>query len=226
MARGSEIGDDGLLKPINQAARSDRADGTRLSFLSSRRTQTQAVQRLEGAFDKLASLVDSIHKHLQSQDERTRQIADSLSQLAQSLSQIPDATAMQHRQLTAIAEQLEAGNARAARWESVVSEIPNLADAHRETLNALSDQIDSTRKTEENIVQSMDSLRGTAGSLGDAFTTSVDMLKDLRTASGMRDEQLIKLLHDQNRRSTRLFVVAICLAGILAVAAVAVVFSG
>lgn len=214
-------GSDGLLKPVSGGK---DGHGSRGLFHLGRRNQVQAVHRLEDGYVKLTGLVDSIHKHLETQDERTRQIADALSQLAQTLGPFPEAAQAQQAQLAAMADQLESSNARFARWDATVSQIPNLADAQRETLRVFGEQVEITRLTHEQVVQSMEGFGNAVNSLGQAFSASVETLKGLQQSVTSRDDRLGTLLAEQNQKLNRLFVVALVVAAFLGVATVVMPF--
>ena len=211
----------GILKPDQP---DDPPDNNGSSILSWRRTQSQAVQRLEDSYTKLSRLVDSMHRYMEMQDERTRRIGDSLADLSKTIAKIPEIAQAQQEQFTTIAQQLTSVNERAARWEKTISQIPNLADAHRDTLNALSNQIDATRNAQEQIIGSIDGFREAVNSVGQASNASTAALREIEAATATRDERLMALLSEHNRRFSALFVVATTLAALLAVATLAVVF--
>lgn len=212
-----QTGGDGFVNPATDPIVHDGSRG----LLHLRRSgQGQALHRLQDGYVKLTGLVDSIHNHLQTQDDRTRQMADALSQLAQTVGQLPEAAQAQHKQLAVVAEQLESSNARLARWESTISQIPSLGEAQRETLQALGEQIGLTRQTHEHIARSMDGFGEAFNSLGQAFGASVETLKDLQVSAASREDSLTTLLAEHNRRFTRLFVGAIVLAAVVGVSTV------
>ncbi len=209
-----QTGADGLLK--NEYAPVEKNGATRLRAFR-RPSQGQAINRLEDGYGKLSNVVDSIHKHLEIQDERSRQVADSLSQLARTVAELPDAAKSQHKELANLAQHFEASNARLSRWETTVSQIPKLADAQRDTLRSLTEQIESNRKTHEQIAVSLEGFAQAANTLGNAFQTSVETLAEVQRSTAKRDDRLTELLEEQNRKFTKLFVGAIVLAGTLGV---------
>jgi len=209
-----QTGADGLLKNEYSPV---AGNGASRSRVFRRPSQGQAINRLEDGYGKISTVVDSIHKHLEIQDERSRQVADSLSQLARTVAELPDAARSQHQELANLAQHFEVSNARLARWETTVSEIPKLANAQQETLRSLTEQIESNRKTHEQIAVSLEGFAQAANTLGSAFQTSVETLAEVQRSTANRDDRLTELLEEQNRKFTKLFVGAIVLAGTLGV---------
>lgn len=216
----ADVDDDGLLQPTPGS--DDKS--TVGTLLSRGQERTQSLQRLEDGYQRLSELVESIQQHLQNQDRRTRQIAEALATLADPITQLPENMRKQHEQLHAIAEQLEAANARSAMIESSITELPKIADAQRETLVTVRDEIAATRKTQDRVADCMDGFRDVVGSLTRASDASVATLQDLRAAAAAADDRLADLLSEQNRKTNLIVIVAIVTAAVLTIATVASIF--
>lgn len=194
------------------------------SLLTRWQDKSHSLQRLEENYERLGGLIESIQKHLQTQDDRTRKIADALSSLAAPVAKLPESLRRQEEQLAAIAEQLECANERSARFEATLAELPKVADAQRQTLLAVRDEIESAKKTQDRLADSMSGFRDAVAGLTQSSTASLDTLKGLQSTAGERDERLVVLLTEHNRKFSRLFTVAIVLAAVLAAATVASLF--
>ncbi len=212
--------EDNLLKP--QEDPEDKAAAN--TILSRWQERSQSISRLEDGYQRLSGLIESIQKHLEAQDSRTQRIADGMENLAATIAKLPDSLKEQQAQLGAIVEQLETGNTRSGRLEAAIAEIPKLADAQRETFLAIRDEIDTGRQTQQRIAESMDGFREAVGSLTQASSTSSETLKSLFATTAASDERLMTLLTDQNKKFSRLFVMAMVLAAILAAANIVSVF--
>jgi chromosome segregation ATPase len=186
--------------------------------LTRRRQREQALEKLQQGYEQVIGLVDSIHTHLQAQDERTRQIAEALTRLANTTGRIPDAAEAQSQQLATIASQLEASNDRARRWEKTLFDLPKLAEAQRETLSGIGQELQSARQSDDRMAGTLDGLRDAVHSLGESSAASTRRLESLQEAASQRDESLHHLMKEQNKRFIWLFVVTL----ILAAAAIAI----
>ncbi len=212
--------EEGLLVPPE-----DPEEKTGSNTLLSRwQERSQSVQRLEDGYQRLSGLIESIQKHLESQDERTKNISDGMVSLANTISKLPDSLAEQQTQLRAIVEQLESANTRSARLDAAIAEIPKLADAQRETFLAIREEIDATRQVQNRIVDSMDGFREAVGTLTLASSTTVETLKSLHAIAAAGDERLTTVLTEQNKKFSRLLVVAIVMAAVLAAANIVSIF--
>ena len=209
--------------PVEAEPEVDHMNETVESLMTLKQGQTQVATRIDDGFGQLSNLVSAVHKHLKSQDEQSTQIAGAVSQLAETVSRLPDAVSGQSEHLLAITEQLESVNAHAARWDDTISQIPSLADAQRQTLQAICERIDTSQETQAHVMKSMDGFREAVGSLSETSTASNESIKEMQDSAQVRDERLIGLIAEQNRRFTRLFVVTIVLV-VVAAGSAAIVF--
>ena len=229
--RGSS-GDD--LPPVSSAGllADDDSGSTRgeaeanqnggLAPLSRRRQREQSIQRLQEGYEQVVGLIGSIHSHLEKQDQRTRQIADALTQLAATTARLPAAAEAQSTQLATIAAQLEASNDRARRWEQTLFDLPKLAEAQREMLSSIGGELEAARQADVRMADTLGGLRDAVHSLGESSAASTRRLGDMQEAASRRDENLQNLMKEQNRRFIWLFVVTLVLAvGAIATGAVA-----
>ena len=210
--------------PVEADPEVERMNETAESLMTLQQAQTQVATRLDDGFGQLSNLVSAVHKHLQSQDEQATQMASAVSQLADTVSRLPEAVSKQSDHLSAITEQLESVNARAARWDDTISQIPSLADAQRQTLQAICERIDTSQETQAQVAKSMDGFRDAVGSLSEVSAASNQSIKEIQDSAQARDERLMNLIAEQNRRFTRLFVVTIVLVVVAAAGAAIVVF--
>ncbi len=145
--------------------------------------------------------------------------------LAQTVSELPQGLHNQQTQLAAIAEQFEAANARVAQWDDTVSELPNFIETQRETIGVVREQFSAAAKTQKFATESMDRFRETVATLSQSSTASVDTLKQFQAAAADRDERLVGLISDQNKKFSILFGVAIAIASCLSIATLVVLFT-
>ncbi len=207
---------DGLTK---RSPDTNGGNGSSRFMPLSRRPHKEQVQQLEQGYQKLTGLVDSIHRHLEAQDERSRQVTEALSQVASTVARLPAAAEGQREQLAAVAEQLEHTNRRLAGCENALAPVPKLVDAQREALDSLTGQFEASSRTNARVAESVAGFSDAVGSVQRAYGTSVETLKELQRSLGDREERMTDLLVAQNRRFGRLLLGA---AGLAAVAWIAV----
>ncbi len=152
LPRGGLLGQEGPNPP---------ADGLRTGLTFSRRRQReQAIEQLQEAYQQVAGLIESIVNHLQTQQERSGQVATALTRLAHTTTQVCEAAVAQSEQLGAIAAQLEAGNDRARRWEQTLFNLPKLAEGQREALTALRQELQAGQEADRRMIDTMEGLHG------------------------------------------------------------------
>ena len=197
----------------------DYAERTALQPLSRRKQREQTLETLQEGFAKVVALIDEIHQYLGRQDCRTEQIAEALTQLAETTARVPEAAQAQSQQLGTIAAQLEAGNDRARRWEAAVGglELPRLAEAQRQALDAIGQKLESAKQTEGRMLETLNGLGDAVSAWQEASGTATATLQGLQEAAARRDEHLATLVTEHSRRFTWFFVVTL----VLAVAAIA-----
>lgn len=188
--------DDGLDGTASEHHGGNGSSGGRLLR---RPASASSLQRLEEGYHKLSGLVDSIHRHLEVRDERTRQVSESLTQLSAVVGRMTEVGRQQQEQLAAIARLLEASDGRQARWERAIAQIPNLVDAQREGLQSLSAHLEAVQSTHDRVVASLDGFGGTVGMMGESLAKSVDMIARAQGEAASREQRLTGLFARQGR---------------------------
>jgi len=209
---------DGLLKSVTKPL---NGNGSRGLFHWPGGNRSASLRRLERGYDGLGEVTDSIRRHLEAQDHRSRQMADTLAQLARTVAELPGLANAQREQLGTLVEQHESSNARLARWESTVEKIPELAEAQRAALQTVGTQFEAARQTHERMVQSTNEFTGAVRSMERSYGRSTEVLKEMHQSAVVRDGRLADLLAEHNRGMTRLWVGAIVLAASLGAATAA-----
>ena len=221
--------DDSTGIPASEASPqrpNDDGAGTVFQPLSRRKQREQTLDTLQEGFAKLVGLIDEIYQHLGRQDRRAEQIAEALTELADTTARLPEAAQEQSKQLGTIAAQLEAGNDRSRRWETAVRDLdlPRLAQAQRQALDAIGQKLEGARETEGHMLEALHGLGQAVSAWQETSTASTAMLQGLQETAAQRDEHLSALMTEHSRRFTWFFVVTLVLAvaaitmGILALA--------
>ena len=146
---------DGLLEPVPNP---NDGNGSKGLFPLSRRGNKQALLQLEQGYRKLTGLVDSIHRHLEARDERSRRVADALAQMARTVAQLPPAAQGQRDQLASVAEQLEASRSTNARVAESVADFSKAVGALEQTYGASVDTLKDLQRSLDNREERMTDL--------------------------------------------------------------------
>jgi len=168
--------------------------------------------RMEQAYARIIDLVGSIQKHLELQDQRAQRMGPTLDRLAEGLTNIPKAAEKQLELLAKMTAQLEDDAERATRAEGLLSQLPHIADAQRETVVSMGRQLDVLQNSGAKNSAALDGLHQAVSVLTQATNGSTTALKQIHVDSAEQGEQLAQLMREHTRRLTLLAGVAIVLA--------------
>jgi hypothetical protein len=158
--------------------------------------------------------VASIEQQLTSEAQRTERIADSVDRLSASLAHAPDAARREEALLSDIKALLEAGAASTRRVEEVLSQIPRIADAQRETMVSIGRQLDLLREGGDRGIDAMAEFRDAVSKLGEETGTATTVLKEMHADLVADDERLARLLEERTRRLTIIASLAVAVAAV------------
>lgn len=199
-------------------------------------SRTQAIEKLEQGYEKLIGLVDNLNSHLENQQKGTERIVTAVNELSHSvnnLTRLPEQLDEHKKAINAIADRLNALDKLNDRmgtldtisdsWKTTAEQLPKIADAHRESLNVVRQQVESSNAVQQQVADSMSTLEQTVSTVGNASTTATETIREHQVASAKRDHDLINVLQDQNKKFTALMLVGIAVtivmaAGILIIA--------
>jgi hypothetical protein len=217
-------------EPVPSVSRSGNGDRELASgddgspFLSRLRLARRepAIERLEVGYAKVAGLIESIQRHLQTQDERSAVMSRSLERLADHLAHAPETARAEVELLSGLHKRMEAQADVFRRFEESLSQWPRLADAQRETMAAIGRQLDLAREHAERSTTTLDAFQQAVTKLGDATGACTIALRDMHGDAAVREERLSRLLHEQTKRLTLVAfgaIVAAAAAGVIGLVA-------
>jgi hypothetical protein len=96
-------------------------------------------------------------------------------------------------------------------------DLPKIADAQREALQAIGREMQTGRQIDETMVQTVEHLREAVSTWSDNSNAAANAMNRLQETASKRDDRLAQLMTEQNRRFTWFMV----LTAVLAVAATA-----
>jgi chromosome segregation ATPase len=182
------------------------------SALSKRRQREEMLTRVEDGFTRVVQLCESLQTHFDHQDQRASRIADSLAEVSGGMARLANVVEAQGDTLHAIVGQLEKGNTRSARIEELAGQFSKLTEAQRQALAAIGQQVEAAQKTDQRIVETLDTVQQAFNTLGESCSASTQALRELRMASAETDARMSKLVEQQGRRFVWLFAVTLVLA--------------
>lgn len=175
-----------------------------------------AAERIEQEYNRVVGLVESIQDHLGQNSERSELMVRSLDRLADSLENLPESSRKQIEILESLHQEVAADAQRAVNMEQAISQLPQLADAQRETMVTISRRLEDSRETDEKLTSTLDSVEQSVTQMGEATIASAKTITMMRMEEASRQDRIAKLLEQQTERITLMATVAI----VLAVAAV------
>lgn len=161
-----------------------------------------SLERLETEYTRVVNLIESVQKHLETQGERTEQVARSLDRLAESLGHLPEASKTHLELVSAISERITSNGAAAKRIEDSLSQLPQIADAQRETMVSIGRQLDLSRQSSERTATTLDGFQQAVTLLGEATAASAKALQALRSEATVREDRVAAILQAQTQRFT------------------------
>ncbi len=168
--------------------------------------------RLEEEYSRMVNLIDSIETHLGAQAKQSEKMARSLDRLAENLSHIPETSRRELELLSTISESAGTSAASAKRTEDGLVQLPRIADAQRESMVSLRQQLDASQQTDERVAGAMGGVQEAVTKMGEATDASAKGLRDMRWEASACAEHVIKLVEAQTKRLTIFACSAIALA--------------
>ncbi len=118
--------------------------------------------------------------------------------------------------LDSIHDRLGSLDTIADAWTNTAEQLPQIAESHRESLEAVRQQFETSNAVQERVADSMETLHQTVTTFGNASASATETLQNLQAASVKRDNDLIAVLQDQNKKFTALMLVGIVVAVVMA----------
>ena len=172
---------------------------------------------IEEQHPQLAESVERLERHLASQAEHTERIAGSLDRLGAGVVDLPEAARQQSELLSAIHQEASAQLACAKRIEESISQLPQTADAQRETMVSIGRQLDLSKEASDRVAAIIAEHHEVLGKLAEATTATTKALQEMRWDVSARDAQFSTLLTQHTKRFTLFAWSAIGLAVVAAI---------
>ncbi|MGD2109266.1 MAG: hypothetical protein PVI86_07725 [Phycisphaerae bacterium] len=157
---------------------------------------------MEEQTDRLARSIDELRTHLTAEAGNRERIAQVLDTVAAGLANAPDAATKQLESLTALREATAEQLVCLKRIEESLSQLPQIADAQRETMVSVARQLDLAREASEKAASTNAQCKEVLDRLGEATNASTKTLQEMRWDVSARDAQISSLLSEHTRRFT------------------------
>jgi len=173
---------------------------------------------LRAEYHRVAALLDSLEDHFRNQDERTRQLADSVTQVAANLASLADSQRSQGDWIRSIAAQTEAAGQTTRGVAETLRQVPPLLDAQLRASQSMATRLEASSRFESELTTSLQSFGQAVDSLRTSSATQVETLQRLHASEREQRAALTSLVREQGRR----FLIIIGVAAVLGVVALAV----
>lgn len=182
----------------------------------------QAIVSLQHGFNTLTDLMSGIRENLEKQGKRQDELLEHLSRLPAVLEQLPEASRLHGETLKALHQELSAQHVQQERLTEILDHVSKNSTSHKEQLEGMTEHLDRSRQTHEQIATNLTSVGSAMQELGRSTGAGAQILESLRDNMTARDNELQQILSKQGARFTVMLSVAIFLS-IAALVAVAIV---
>lgn len=162
-----------------------------------RRSERTALVR-ENA-QRAGDLMDAMESHFRTQDERGRQMIESVQNVARVLEQFTEQQRTQGDALRSIAQDVVTARQHTAIVSESISRVPQTLQAQGEALRALGTRLEASREGEERLTQSLQTFGTAVDALRGSSHAQVEMLARLSADEREQRDALTSLVKSQSR---------------------------
>jgi len=156
------------------------------------------LQTIQAAYDRVVVLVESIGRHLETQQHRTQQLVDTMNRLTDSVEHLPRASAAQTEAITAVAGMVENATVQSRRLD--------------QRFEGLSGLLVSQQATEQRVADSLEQVSRLVSALDQSDRLTRDLALQAQSSAERREAKVADLLSEHARRLTWLLMGALGLA--------------
>lgn len=179
---------------------------------------------LRGRDDRVVELVAAVKDHLEAQVQGADILVGALDRLAEGIEGLPNAAKNELDVLERIRVDVASTLGAAKRLETTLVQVPKLADAQRETMVTLNNELTRLRETDTRIATALDGVQQVMVELRDGIGRSAGAMRDFRSEMADRHEHLASLVERQSQRFVWLAGGAIALGALAVVLGLVSVF--
>lgn len=158
--------------------------------------RSTSVEQLQTAYHRVVELLDAMHAHMQRQDERAQQLADSVTRVAASMERLVDSQAAQGEHVARIAAHAQ----DASRHQAAFATIPATLESQAQALRGVALHLERSGEQSQRLTDSLNHFGDAARSLRVAGVEQVAALQRLSAGGDERVEALKDFVRQQNRR--------------------------
>jgi hypothetical protein len=171
--------------------------------------------RGNGAYERVAELMDARQAHFERQDRRAEELRGSVDRVAIILERLADTQRAQSESISTIASRVHRASDDTARLAVTLSEVPATLATQAEVVRAISHRMQASHETDTQMVMSLQRFGSAVDSLRESGTVQVETLRRLHAGEHEQKEALRALIREQGRR----FLLVAGVAGIVVLAA-------
>lgn len=164
-------------------------------------SKQQVLERLEGGYERLLLLCETIDAHLQSQRQQGQQVAVSLERLSTAINQVPNLLAEQGQCLQHIAEQVGQAASGADRLAEAVDQLIPTQRSQNDLLASVNRQLDEAGHTNSRLAEILVELKGALQGLVECQQEQGRFLADLAQVIQRRDQNLTSIIERHSKLS-------------------------
>lgn len=180
----------------------------------------QVLQRLQQGYDEVVELLTSVRQHLDSHDERARQINESLGRLTETVSELPAANERHGEALREMSQKLQDQSEQQTRLSEVVSEWPESVRRQAEKIEEVREEVRGSREAQSEVTSTIESLDAGISGLADVTRSGQRLIETLDRKMDNQPERVLRGMKSQMDRLRKLLLATVILSALAALGAV------
>jgi len=178
------------------------------------------LQRLQEGYDEVVKLLTSVRQHLDSHDERTQQITETLGRLTETVNELPAANERHGEAIREMSQKLQDQCEQQNRLSEVVSEWPESALRQADKIDEVREEVRGGREAQAEVSASIESLDAGISGLADVTRSGQHLIETLDRKIDHQPERVLRGMKSQIDRLRKLLLATVILSALAALGAV------
>jgi len=175
------------------------------------RRENEMSARLTEGFQTLTELMSSVRDSLERQASRQDQLIEHLSHLPEALQSTADSSRLQTETLKAIHVQMSNQGEQTKQLAGILEKMNDVGGNQQEILESLRERVEAINQQDKYVSDTLHGVGNALQAVSQSSQSSTEVLKQMRSDSGSRDEKLEMILRKQATRFTTMLAIAVFL---------------
>ena len=194
------------------AASNNSAKPSILARVTGNAKREQSVNQLQEGFTEVVDLIRTVRVHLDQQADRSDRLLSLMENLPGALEAIPEASRNQSRMAESMASHADQQNKAITRLNETLGSMATASEHQSQVMGVLQQQIESSRRTDEQLLGSFSAVNQTLIQLSQSSQASVQTLRKVTDQSDRSSQRIEDLMRRNSRTMTTMAIVGWTLA--------------